>query len=553
MCVTGLQNSNVPGVVTVLEPTPFPPLSSVLGEIQFVGKTSSRPACRIGTPLAVAALIPGLLKHGKEVDINHSHVSLAHAHASVLKATAKQHGIRLTGELVSCSACSRAKGHRAPTPHHATRRATKPLGLVHIDTAGPYPTSLGGSRYVVMLVDSASRLQRPYGVREKSAAAVFSVVKRFVADMGVPRAFCTDNGTEYSNSMCVDFCNGLGVRREFTAPYTPQQNGPVESAISRAFKAGHAAGLRVPQLYPDIRVEEIRGCTDAAGTSLWLESLLWASECYNRAATSVNDEWLSPHEIFYGSRPRLPLLPFLQPAYHRVPRQRKTDPRARMCYFLNFGYNHGRDCYRLLDAETGRIAYSRDVTWHHPEAPWITTPIRAAPTEPPRDIYVPMPQSVPVAAPSPAPVATPPAPAPAAILPPPPTRTSNSPAPIPPRVSRELEHEGYVEMPGRTRGETRALRNASRDYAHRHGIPLDHAAMVSMLEKDEATNEIVRQHGASKDSPDLPTVHASDLPTPNNVSDVEKSPHADIWRHSMHQEFDGLLQASTFAPAPPSN
>ena len=72
--------------------------------------------------------------------------------------------------------------------------------------------------------------------------------------------------------------------------------------------------------------------------------------------------------------------------------------------------------------------------------------------------------------------------------------------------------------------------------------------MVSMLAKDEQKNEVVRQHNASKDSPDLPTMHASDLPTPNNVSDVEKSPHADIWRHSMHQEFSGLLlQARTFA------
>ena len=92
-----------------------------------------------------------------------------------------------------------------------------------------------------MFVDSASSLQWPYSVREKSAAAILSVVKRFVEDMGVPRAFRTDIGTEYSNSMFVDFCNGLGIRREFTAPYTPQQNGPVESAISRAFKAGHAA------------------------------------------------------------------------------------------------------------------------------------------------------------------------------------------------------------------------------------------------------------------------------------------------------------------------
>ena len=122
----------------------------------------------------------------------------------------------------------------------------------------------------------------------------------------------------------------------------------------------------------------------------------------------MNDEWLSPHKIFYGRRPRLSLLPFLQPANHRVPQQRKTDPRARMCYYLTFGYNYGWDCYRLLDAETGRVAYSRDVTWHHPETPWIT-PIRAAPTEPPRDIYVTVPQSVPAAAPCRAPVVTPPA------------------------------------------------------------------------------------------------------------------------------------------------
>ena len=110
----------------------------------------------------------------------------------------------------------------------------------------------------MIFVDSASRLQRPYGAREKSVPAIVSVVKRLVEDMGAPRVFRIENGTECSNSMFVDFCNGLGIRREFTAPYPPQQNGPVESAISRAFKAGHAA------LYPGIRLEEIRGCTGIA-------------------------------------------------------------------------------------------------------------------------------------------------------------------------------------------------------------------------------------------------------------------------------------------------
>ena len=215
-----------------------------------------------------------------------------------------------------------------------------------------------------MFVDSASRLQRPYGVREKSGAAIISVVKHFVADMGVPRAFRTDTGTEYSNSMFVDFCNGLGIRRKFTAPYTPQQNGPAESAISRAFKAGHAARHGVPQLYSGIRLEEIRGCTDAARNEPLAGVATLGIRVLQQGGNISERPVASPDEIFYGSRPRLQLLPFLQPAYHRVPRQRKTDPRARMYYFLNFGYNYGRDCYRLLDAETGRVAYSRDVTWH---------------------------------------------------------------------------------------------------------------------------------------------------------------------------------------------
>ena len=221
-----------------------------------------------------------------------------------------------------------------------------------------------------------------------------------------------------------------------------------------------------------------------------------------------------------------------------------------MWVFLNFGYNHGRYFYRLLNAATERVAYYRGVTLNHPEATG-TTPIRAAPTESPRDIYVLMPQSVPVATPSHAPVAAPPAPVLAAMPPPPPTPVmSNFPAPIPPSVRRELEHKGYVEMPGRTWGEICALHDASRECAHRHGLPLVHVTMASLLAKGESTKKTIRQYGASKDSPDLPNAHASDLTTPNNVTDVEKSPHTDIWRHSMYQKINGLLKDGTFAPAP---
>ena len=177
-----------------------------------------------------------------------------------------------------------------------------------------------------------------------------------------------------------------------------------------------------------------------------------------------------------------------------MPRQRKTEPRANLCYFLNFGYNQGRDCSKLLDAEIGKkVVFSRVFTWYHPEAPLIlpVSAVGTPPAVPPEDIYVPIPTPVPiVATPSPAPAPVPahaPAPAPSATpalasmptsssITPRPLTMSKPPVRIPPHVGRKLQHKRYEEMPGRNLGQTR-------EYAHRHGLlsTMDHEALLSML------------------------------------------------------------------------
>ena len=93
-----------------------------------------------------------------------------------------------------------------------------------------------------------------------------------------------------------------------------------------------------------------------------MESVLWASEGFIRSAITANSGMLSIHEVFFGGRPPMPVVPFFKPAYDRVPRQSKMDRQARPCFFLNFGYNHGSDCFNIMDAETGMIVHSRDVT-----------------------------------------------------------------------------------------------------------------------------------------------------------------------------------------------
>ena len=114
---------------------------------------------------------------------------------------------------------------------HTSGRAKRPIELVHIDTVGSFPAPLGGLRYAVMFVHSTSRLQRPHGTRDKRVAAILDVVRRFTAGIRVVRAFWSDNGAVYTNHSFVEYCHNHGIRCELTAPYTPQQNVPVESAL----------------------------------------------------------------------------------------------------------------------------------------------------------------------------------------------------------------------------------------------------------------------------------------------------------------------------------
>ena len=119
-----------------------------------------------------------------------------------------------------------------------------------------------------MVVDSAFRLQHLDGTRFNSAATIIAVEKCIIVDMGVPQAFRSGNGATYQNHSFLECCNSLGIRRDLTAPYTPQQDGLVESALWKSYKAGHVARLGVSNIYPEIRFEGVRSSTDAAASNL---------------------------------------------------------------------------------------------------------------------------------------------------------------------------------------------------------------------------------------------------------------------------------------------
>ena len=184
-----------------------------------------------------------------------------------------------------------------------------------------------------------------------------------------------------------------------------------------------------------------------------------------------------------------------------------------------------------MDAETGRIVHSRDVTWHQPRKPLISP----APT-----VESEVPQSPPGAA-TPEYIYIQPVPASDNAAPAP---LRNPTEPIRDRVVRELGHGGDVRMPGRTRGETRAMRESPRSM----GL-MSHAALAQGIATREAFDETFHEHELPPPDADLPTAPASDVPTPSTVVEADSSEHAAIWRNSRTREFRGLLQANTFGPA----
>ncbi len=109
---------------------------------------------------------------------------------------------------------------------------TRPLELLHMDLAGPTRMeSLGGKKYFMVVVDDFSRYTWVAFLREKSKAfnEFLNICKRIQVEKDLTiKRIQSDHGREFENHKFSNWCEELGVKHEFSAPKTPQQNGVAE-------------------------------------------------------------------------------------------------------------------------------------------------------------------------------------------------------------------------------------------------------------------------------------------------------------------------------------
>ncbi|XP_020415606.1 uncharacterized protein LOC109948093 [Prunus persica] len=134
-----------------------------------------------------------------------------------------------------CEGCQLGKQVRVSHKKVKHIQTNVSLELVHMDLVGPIQTlSLGGKKYILVMVDDFSRFTWVSFLLEKSDTfqrfkSVCHLLQKEKMTSHLPLVkIRTDHGSEFENSQFLKFCEEMGIKHEFSAPITPQQNGVVE-------------------------------------------------------------------------------------------------------------------------------------------------------------------------------------------------------------------------------------------------------------------------------------------------------------------------------------
>jgi transposase InsO family protein len=70
-----------------------------------------------------------------------------------------------------------------------------------------------------------------------AAETLKTIIVKLERQSGIKtKRICSDNGTEFVNSVIYAFCKQNGILHETTIPYTPEQNGVAKRTIKTHFE-----------------------------------------------------------------------------------------------------------------------------------------------------------------------------------------------------------------------------------------------------------------------------------------------------------------------------
>lgn len=279
--------------------------------------------------------------------VNIWHARLGHVNMDSIKRLRK---LQLLPDMdlnntARCQICVEAK-HSKRAFKSVEHRNTELLELIHSDLADFKGTvSKGGKMYYVSFVDDFSRYTRIYLLKSKDEAAGTFMKYKLEVENQLNRKIKrlrSDRGGEYCTSMLKQFCEQNGIIHEYSAPYTPQQNGLAERK-NRSLKDMMNAMLLSSGL-PD---------------NMWGEAVLSACYILNRLPHKKLDK--TPYELWKGFAPNFKFLK-VWGCLSKVglPLHKRSNIGSKTYDAIFVGYAQCSAAYRFLSLEDRSISESCD-------------------------------------------------------------------------------------------------------------------------------------------------------------------------------------------------
>ncbi|KAJ9559825.1 hypothetical protein OSB04_004985 [Centaurea solstitialis] len=234
-----------------------------------------------------------------------------------------------------CQTCVEAKLTR--TSFRSIERSTNPLDMIDTDVCDMKSNpSRGGNKFFITFIDDCTKYCYVYLLKSKDEAIEkFVLYKNEVENQHNKRikVLRSDRGGEYVSPF-AEFCGNNGIRHEFTAPYSPQQNGIAERK-NRTLKEMMNAMLLSSGLPP----------------FMWGEAVLSANYILNKVPRKKLDK--TPYELWMGRKPSYKYLRVwgcLAKVVAPPPKAVKIGPKTVDCIFI--GYAQNSSAHRFLVHES---------------------------------------------------------------------------------------------------------------------------------------------------------------------------------------------------------
>jgi hypothetical protein len=285
------------------------------------------------------------------------HHKLGHANETVVKATARKMGLKLDLREEICEHCAKAKSKRKKISKiNMSNLATYKGQRIMFDISSVNTYSQGGNKFWLLVMDEFTKMKWSFFLKRKSD--LVNTMMHFSQDalkIGIKIEYfrCDNSGENMAFKKRHDASTFKAIF-EFTAPYTPEQNGTVERAFPTLFG-------------------KTRAMLNAAGLPKWLRDRLWAmggrltTLLDNIVVTHHEDE--SPYEKWHNDLPRW--MKFLRTFGEmgivqdgkRSKIKAKLDDRGFPAMFVGYPTNHSPDVYQMYNCKTKGLLLSRNVVW----------------------------------------------------------------------------------------------------------------------------------------------------------------------------------------------